>query len=585
MGQSGTSRSTPVRPLLAGDEAGRDGSSCSAVSRDSSVRPNRRSGRAFTGGAAALMITALAACGTGDIEPVSQYVGAIVADEPLAVNVARDILLQGGTAADAAAALYFALSVTFPAHASLGAGGACLVFTPATGKAETLTFYGGPGSGVSGQGGRPTAVPTAVRGFSALQARFGRMRWAQVVAPAEALARFETKLPRALAREFDINGPFVYGDEQTRRVFGAQGRPAVEGDAIVQRDLAQTLTEIRTKGASELYTGALAARLVAASRAAGGTLTAEDLADVRPQWRDAPSIPLARRDLFIAPDPAIGSVVAAVMANILIEADGYDDQDDPVKLHALAEASMIAFADRATWFSQTDGEAGGRLTVPIAEILDPERAETLWKFFNPDRHLSRADFPTALPEVLENQAGTGFTVVDPTGLAVSCMITMNNPFGVGRIAPGTGIMLAADPNLTRGGATPLTFAMIADADTRKFYGGLTASGGVLASTAMIRALVAMMVEEQSVAQALEAPRLHNSGNPDITFYERTLPAEDIDRLKALGHRAEPFPGEVSSSPPKVNIIFCDKGFPGQGARCEAVPDPRGAGLSFGHTVR
>jgi len=531
-----------------------------------------------------LPILALAACGGSEIEPVAQYVGAIVADEPRAVDVAREILLQGGTAADAAAGLYFAMSVTFPAQASLAAGGGCLVFDPAEGKAVNLGFYGQAGSGVPASGGRPTSIPSAVRGFYALQARYGRLRWAQVVAPAEALARFETPLSRAMARELDINGPFVYADEQSRRVFGSQGRPAVEGDLIVQPALAQVLTEIRTKGPAEFYTGDLSRRFVNAVRAAGGTITAEDMASVRVSWRDAPSVPFGRRDLFLAADPAVGSLTAGVLSNLLIENDAYDDADDNVKHHVLAEASMIAFADRATWFAQSESGAGGRLTSPVGEILDEDRAEDLWELYTPTRHLARGDFPARIPEVLENQAGTGFSVVDPSGLGVTCMVTLNNPFGIGRIAPQTGIMLAADPNVTRGGPTPLAYAIIGDVDTGKYHGAITASGGVLAATAMVRPLIGLEVDEEPLALALDRTRIHNTGNPDITFHERRLPDLAVDQLKALGHETSVFPSEVQGSPPKVNALFCDNGFPSTAGRCEALPDPRGSGLSFGHVT-
>jgi gamma-glutamyltranspeptidase/glutathione hydrolase len=84
-------------------------------------------------GLAVLPICALvlAACGFGDDEtleigPVEGFAGLVAADEPRAALVGRDILANGGNAADAAVAMYFTMAVTLPSRASLGGGGVCL---------------------------------------------------------------------------------------------------------------------------------------------------------------------------------------------------------------------------------------------------------------------------------------------------------------------------------------------------------------------------------------------------------------------------------------------------------------------------
>ena len=95
--------------------------------------------------------------------------GAAVADEPGAALVARQVLEQGGNAADAATAIYFALSVTYPAAAGLGGGGICLVHDGSGKTVETVSFLAS-----SPRGGGAVAVPGNVRGFAYIHSRYGK---------------------------------------------------------------------------------------------------------------------------------------------------------------------------------------------------------------------------------------------------------------------------------------------------------------------------------------------------------------------------------------------------------------------------
>jgi gamma-glutamyltranspeptidase/glutathione hydrolase len=242
-----------------------------------------RAGSALIGIASMLL---LAACEPekplGTIGSVTGFAGAAVADEPRAAVVARDVLSAGGSAADAAVALYFALSVTMPSTAALGGGGVCLVHDSEKKTTEVLDFL--PRAAPDGR----VAVPLAVRGMAALQARYGKLRWEQLLGPAEQMARLGTPTSRALARELATAADSLSQDPEMARIFlRADGTPLQEGDPLRQEMLGSVLTQLRIKGAGEFYTGPLAHTIADAAQSLGAPLTIEALRNAKPEFKPA----------------------------------------------------------------------------------------------------------------------------------------------------------------------------------------------------------------------------------------------------------------------------------------------------------
>jgi len=114
---------------------------------------------------------------------------AATADESRAAEIGRDILANGGNATDAAVAMYFALAVTLPSAASLGASGACIVHDDKSKQAESFVFA--PVAAPGPIKGASFSVPNGVRAVTLMHVRHGSSRWEAVVAPAERLARFD----------------------------------------------------------------------------------------------------------------------------------------------------------------------------------------------------------------------------------------------------------------------------------------------------------------------------------------------------------------------------------------------------------
>lgn len=238
-----------------------------------------------------------------DLKISSGAFSAVAADESRAAEVGRDILLAGGNAADAAVAMYFAMAVTLPSAASLGASGACIVHNDKTKAAEAFVFppIAAPGT----IGGQPFTVPSGVRALTLMHVRHGALRWEATVAPAERLARFGVPVSRALARDLQTSGAMLGG-----RAFG--GGALAEGSTLTQPELAGTLAGIRQRGGADFFQGQMARTLSDQISQMGGSLPVEVLRSAVPQA----SAPMTesygfRRRVYVAPAPAAGASALA----------------------------------------------------------------------------------------------------------------------------------------------------------------------------------------------------------------------------------------------------------------------------------
>ncbi len=326
----------------------------------------------------------------GETAAAPTVFGYVTADEPQAAIAARQILNQGGNAADAAAAAGFVLSVTLPSRAGLGGGGACLIKMPdAQGNAQppvALLFPASAPVSPAGDrqnnsaGNRPAAVPNMARGLLALQARYGILPAASIIVPAERLAGGVPVSP-ALEADLQVVGNALAADPAAASVFAPGGALLPAGANLTQPDLAATLESLRVLGIQGFYAGTYAQNFVTAADQAGASLQASDLAANAPQ------------------------------------------------------------------FTSADTTTSGNLTTAALPASPPG---------------------TAQPAI------ASFSALDKNGGVVSCAVTMNNLFGTGRIAPGTGILLAAAPRPSQPATLAATITYTTSGST--FHATTTGTG-------------------------------------------------------------------------------------------------------------
>jgi gamma-glutamyltranspeptidase/glutathione hydrolase len=432
---------------------------------------------------------------------VAGFLGGVVADEPTAALAGRDVLSAGGNAADAAVAMGLTMAVTLPSRAGLGGGGACLAYNAIAGSTPQAVMFV-PGAPANPAGAdRPAAVPMMARGMFLLNARFGRLSFQSLISPAEQLARFGVPVSRAFARDLAVVAGPLGADPAAAAVFFKDGRPLAEGERMIQPALSGTLSQLRTAGVGDLYQGALGRRLVAAMPQAGGGLAMDDLRAGVPTLAAPLTVDLGGGDTAsFLPPPADGGLAAAAAFKVL--------HANPT---AVDQANAVGLGIAAEW-----RRGGG----------------------DPQALLAQANVPAGTLPALP--ASTSFAALDRDGNAVICATSMNNLFGTGRIAQGTGILLAASP---RSMPAPLLAAgMVTNHNINAFRAMAAGTGQAGAPVAAALALA------------------------------ETLSTKQVMPVQV------PEPG-------RANIITCGGYLPGPSGRCGWASDPRDAGLATGSTEK
>lgn len=513
---------------------------------------------------------ALAACGEtkqiGDAGFVQGFVGGVATDEPRAAIVGRDILTRGGTAADAATAMFFTLTVTKPSAAGLGAVGGCVYFDAQAGAFSAFDFTPAPQPPAAG--GRPAiAPPAAVRGMAALQARHGVLPWAELVGPAEALARFGHAVSRSLAADLATAGPSLLRDPGMRQVFGRpDGSVAREGDQVRQLELAATLAQVRQRGAGALFTGPLATAYVDGVQTLGGALALSTLRDYRPRAVEPILRPAGDHRIAFLPTLTSNGPQQARLWRLLGENGALAGAARDARLHVVAEASVLAHAEFAG-LARAPGADIDRFDDAAAERLDAR-----FRQFDPNR-LQPLDawFQGGQP-VPSEISGASLVAVDRSGGAAACGFTLYRNFGVGRMLPGLGAApaLLPPPGVISSAIGPM---VVGNLNSGNFFLAVGGSGAG-ASTAQIAIAARTLLGGETVNAAVGAPRFSRGGGPAAAFVEADVGQDSRAALTDRGYILE-----ESEPIARVNAAFCERGLPRSEDFCDIRTDWRGHGLA------
>ncbi len=397
------------------------------------------------------------------------------------------------------------------------------------------------------------------------------------MSPAETLARFGNQVSRAFSNDLKLLSPAQLTDPEFRKMLNKKegGRLIQEGDFIKQLDLASVLGRLRARGAGDFYTGLMGRQLVASVTKMGGSLSLEDLRAYKPIWRPTLKVPFIKNTTFHFPMLAGHSgVLAGQIIGMFIENDDWEDSSPPERAHLMAEIVSRAYAGRFRWLRKSGSSA-----IEPMKLVSESNIEKMIADFQPDRHTPTGNAGAPTVSHHGNSTGTSFVVVDRKGSAIACSLTLNNLFGVGRVVPGMGILLAGLPGPFGRGPDSTAATLLINNIHNIFYYGAAASGGTVAPSALAGVTTRKLLgkKEETLEMAISAKRLHHKGHPDVTYYEKGMNQTIVRELEKRGHRLSPV-----QSVGLVNAVMCPTGVPNKDEMsCTIRNDPRGFGLASG----
>ncbi|HJX97103.1 MAG TPA: gamma-glutamyltransferase, partial [Candidatus Acidoferrum sp.] len=398
------------------------------------------------------------AAGSWPQQAVRAAHGMVASDEELGSQAGVEILKRGGNAVDGAVAVAFALAVVEPAAGNIGGGGFMLVRLAdgratffdyrevAPGKA-TRDMYIKPDGTLDKElsviGYKSVAVPGTVAGLELALKTYGKLKLADVLAPAIHLAEDGFPVSEKLARQLDGERPELQQFTVSRRIFLNDGKMFHAGDTFRQPELAATLKRIAKNGAAEFYRGETARMIVDDMKRMGGLITLEDLAQYQPRVRQALhanyELDGHKWDVITSPPPSSGGVAIIEAMNMLqgVPLKGWDDVQS---VHMLVETMRRVFADRAAYLADPDfakvpveGLTSDCYAKELAATIDPQHASSSKEVKAGTPHVCgvSADNDSA-PRTISLNDGphtTHFSVVDAAGNAVASTYTLNNSYG------------------------------------------------------------------------------------------------------------------------------------------------------------
>lgn len=481
--------------------------------------------------------------------------GMVASAHPLASEAGEKILRSGGNAIDAAIATAFALSIVEPNASGLGGGGFILfkmtnqqnvmmldyrekaplaaipeIYYRTTESFDSLCNVGGPVVG----------VPGMVAGLFLLHQKYGSLPIEKVLQPTVDLGNQGLEVTPKLAAIITLKYDLISKYDITSQVFLADLLPPEEGSIIKNVQLPLIIKMLAQNGIKEFYGGDIGATIIKSVQENGGWMDSEDLKEYQPKFRDAVHGTYRGYDIYSCPPPGSGICLIQLL-NIL---EGHNlkriGSNNAHYYHLLAEAMKMVFVDREAYLGDPDFT-----DVPVQELGDKDYAELLRRKIKLDRAVF--DYQPLQMSVDESGNTSHLSVADQQDNMVALTQTINNWFGSGITAEGTGILLndeirdfsdqSGNPNSIFPGKRPVSSMAptIIFKDGKPFL-TIGSPGATRIISALAQTLINIIDFNMLIDDAIEAPRIHSIG--EKLYVEGRIPEKIVKELTDLGHHVE-----------------------------------------------
>lgn len=331
-------------------------------------------------------------------EVIAQH-GMAATSQPLATQVAIDILKKGGSAVDAAIAANAMLGLVEPTGCGVGGDLFAIVWDA---KEETLSGLNASGrsprqltkdvfaerglSKIPKFGPLPVSVPGAVDGWFTLHEKFGKLPMATLLTPAIEYARNGFPVSELIAYYWEKNHDRIGHYEGFAETFLIDGKLPQKGDVFRNPGLAVTYEKIATGGRDAFYKGDIARTIDAYMKAQGGFLSYQDLSSHTSTWVEPVSANYRGYDVWELPPNGQG-IAALQILNILerydIEGMGFNSAD---YVHTFVEAKKLAFEDRAKFYADPEFN-----DIPVDWLISKEYAKQRQLLIDNEKAAKRVD--------------------------------------------------------------------------------------------------------------------------------------------------------------------------------------------------
>ena len=486
--------------------------------------------------------------------------GVVVSAHPLASEVGAGILRLGGNAFDAAVATQLALSVVYPQAGNLGGGG-FLVAVKSSGEKFTLDYretapakasrdmyldrQGNADTDLSQNGRLAVGVPGSVAGMFATL-KHCNLPMDVLIQPAIELASKGFTITAREAALLNREMPQFNKHNQIPSVFQKRGFWK-QGDLLVQRELAETLTRIQKDGAKGFYEGKTAELIVAEMKRGNGIIELQDLRNYKAVERRPLLLRYKENEIVSMPLPSSGGILLAQMLKMSdFENLGKFTHNSPEAVQIMVEAERRAFADRAEFMGDPD------FTEDRTQMLiSDDYLQKRWENFDRNFAIPSAAVGKTTAQTEESAETTHISILDREGNAVSVTTTLNGLYGSKVVIAGAGFFMnnEMDDFSVKPGVPNMFGAVGGEVNAiqpgNRMLSSMTPTivmkkgkpfiivgtpGGTTIPTSVFQSIVNIVDFGLNPSEAVNSPKFHHQWLPEGVLVERTFPEKTIESL-------------------------------------------------------